>query len=99
MAEKKLNNLQFESQFENEHLQEFFLEFSAQLNRHLGGKNKEVERFDEMMGINEYILLRDISSLLFEIQDLDQIITNLNTKSSKEQNYDKVEKMAFVLYQ
>ena len=78
MAEKKLNNLQFESQFENEHLQEFFLEFSAQLNRHLGGKNKEVERFDEMMGINEYILLRDISSLLFEIQDLDQIITIFN---------------------
>ena len=63
----------------------------------MGGKSPFAAKFDEKMGLNEYVLLRDISSILFEIQDLDQIIKSLNVSSSTE--YDKVEQMAFVLYQ
>ena len=76
--------------------QHFFFALSKQLNDSVGtGKHAHNEKFDEMLSVNEYVLLRDITRILFEVQDMPEILKAIN--QSKSTNFDEMEQMAFVL--
>ena len=75
--------------------QHFFFALSQQLNSAIGtGKHAQNDKFDELLSVNEYVLLRDITRILFEIQDMADILKAIN--QAQNTNFDEIEQMAFV---
>ena len=80
----------------SEEVQRFFFALSQQLNSTVGtGKHAQNDKFDEFLSVNEYVLLRDITRIMFEIQEMPEILKAMNQAGNDE--LDEMEQMAFVL--